>query len=72
MLCQQARQYLLEQKDLVDKYFQKNMDYYNSKAGQKRMEEFTEIYVYFAKEIYCKSAVKAGECPVKDCVEFNR
>jgi len=57
---------------MVDKFFRKNMDYYNSKEGQRRQEEFTEMHVLFAKEIYCKSAVKAGECPVKDCVEFNR
>ena len=73
MLCKQARIYLLEQKEVVDKFFRKNMDYYNSKEGQKRQEEFTEMHIYFAKEIYCKSAVKNKECPLEGkCVEFNR
>ena len=73
MICKELRGYLLDQKELVDKYFRNNVMYYNTKEGQRRQEEFTEMHVLFAKDIYCKSAVKSKECPLEGkCVEFDK
>jgi len=67
--CRKLIEYLLDQKEVLDKYFLQHQEIYNSAKGKEKQRELTRMYLIVYKDIYCNSAIKAEECPNKGLCE---